>query len=225
MPGRKVLDELNELHREFLELGTWVEELVAGGERAIRAPDAPPPVFGWERELDERGRGIVERCRRIVLLYQPVAVDFREVTAVLRMAAELGHIGHLAAETVERAAALAALPVPAPEELHALAALAAGVVRNALGADAEPHQMSKWSAPGVRTERAGLAGALTAWLARVMRADPTTVEPGLALFALFQSLQRIVEHGLALAEEVAFLNAPCDAPPAARDPAGARSGS
>jgi len=59
-------------------------------------------VGGSGDALGDLARQVADRCRRIVLLYQPVAIDFREVMAVLRLAVELEHIGHLAIEITDR---------------------------------------------------------------------------------------------------------------------------
>jgi len=207
MPAQKVLDELRELHREFLNLGTDVEELLASAVRAIQSPDLDGivAVSAGDDARAERGHRIVERCRRIELLYQPVAVDFREVTAILRTAAELEHIGNLATEITARSVALAALPVSVPGELSRMAEAVSGMVRRFLDAytllDAVPVRSVAWT----RAEVNGLAEVLTEWLVGAMRADPAAVEPGLNLFAVIQNLQRIAEHATALAEEVAFL--------------------
>ena len=131
---RSAPTELRELHREFLEFGTDVEELVAETVLAIRVPDSAVVALVAGREaLAERDRQITERCRRIVLLHQPVAVDFREVTTILRMGAELKHIGDLAVEITERSTALAALSMPVPEELSRMAEVVSGLVRRFLG--------------------------------------------------------------------------------------------
>jgi phosphate transport system protein len=208
MPCQKALDELRELHREFLALGTSVEELVAGALRALWGanPDEGTSV-GAGDALADQGRRIAERCRRIVLLYQPVGIDFREVTAVLRMAAELEHTGNRAVEITQRSAALAALPLPVPEELSRMAEVVSGTVRRFLDAYALLDEGPVRPVPWLRTEVDGLAGELTQWLAGVMRADPRAVEPGLNLFAVVQNLQRIAEHASTLAEEIAFLTA------------------
>jgi phosphate transport system protein len=208
MPCQKARDELGELHREFLDLSTSVEELVAGAVRTIRAPDPDRlPPAGAGAALAERRCRITERCQRILLLYQPVAGDFREVTAVLRMSSELEHIGNLADEISGREAVLATLPVSVPDELDRMAGIVSGMVRRAADAyvllDAGPVCPVDWT----RTEVSALARVLMDWLTGVVRADPGAVESELVLCAVIQNLKRIAEHAAVLAEEVTFLTA------------------
>jgi phosphate transport system protein len=213
MPGRKASEELSELHHEFLDLGMCVELMVSGAARALGAaidwrPEETASVGCGE--LAARAARVAERCRRIVLLYQPVAVDFREVTAVLRMAAELEHVGHLAAETAERAAALAALPEAPPEELDRMTAAAAGLVRRALDAYALRDAETVRAVSQTRAAVDDCAIELTDWLTDLMRVDPAAVAPGLSLFVVVRNLQHIAEHASALAEEVGILVADPD---------------
>jgi phosphate transport system protein len=200
MPGQKALDELKELHREFLGLGTSVEELVAGAASAGRGAGGPSGLT--EDELEESARQIAERCRRVALLYQPVAIDFREVTSVLRATAELEHIGHLALEITGW---VTHGTQPAPAELVRLAEVVSGMVRRFLDAYTLLDVESVRPVPRLRDEVNSLARVLTDRLISTMRADPTAVEPGLKLFAGAQNFQRIAEHAVALAEEVTFL--------------------
>jgi phosphate transport system protein len=206
MPSQKALDELRELHREFLALATGVDELVAAAVRAIRDPEsdrAPVSVNG--SELAERWGRLTERCQRILLLYQPVARDFRAVIALLRMGPELEHIGHLTAEITGRATALRGLPGSVPNELDRMAGAVSGMVHRAADAylllDAGPVHPVAWT----RLEVSALARVLLNWLAGVMRMNPAAVEPGLALCAVIQDLNRIAEHAAVLAGELLFL--------------------
>jgi phosphate transport system protein len=219
MPVQKSLTELKELHREFLALATSVEELVAEAVRTIQEPypDGPVPRVEVEPRV-ERARQIVERCRRIVLLYQPVAIDFREVTAILRVAGELEHIGNRAAEIIERSAALAAHPLPIPEELSRMAEAVSGTVRRFVDAYTLLDEGPVQSVDRIRVGVNRLAEVLTQWLVEVMRTEPALVEPGLNLFAVVQNLQRIAEHATTLAEEVAFLTQPASTRPGAEHP-------
>jgi phosphate transport system protein len=206
MPCQKALDELRELHLEFLALGTSVEELVTEALRPLRGLNAAGRTsVGAGDALAEQGQRIADRCRRIVLLYQPMGIDFREVTAVLRMAAELEHIGDRATEITERSGALSALLVHVPPELSRLAEAVAGMLHRFLDAFTLLDVVPVQPVACLRTEVRGLAGVLTQWLAGVMRADPNAVESGLNLCVVIQNLQRIAEHATTLAEEVTFL--------------------
>jgi phosphate transport system protein len=224
MPGQKALHELGELHHEFLAFGAEVEELLAAAVRALRAPDPNGgPAPGTGAALVERGHRITDRCRRIGLLYQPVALDFRDVTAIFRMALELEHIGTRASAIAGWSSALAGLPVP--EELDRLADVCSSMVHRAVDAYALLDAGALRPVPWSRTEVSALAQVLMDWLPGVMRADPAAVEPGLALCAVVRGLVDVADHAVALAEEVVCLTEGADTGTATGAPLHARSGS
>jgi hypothetical protein len=82
-----MLGEWRQLHHDFLDFGTCVAGLVTESIRALHEPHSDPPASaaGAGAAPGAWGRRIAEQCQRVVLLYQPVAVDFRQVTAMLRM--------------------------------------------------------------------------------------------------------------------------------------------
>jgi len=232
MPCRMMLRELNEVHEAFLDLQRGIGDAVADAAHALG--DSHPSWHGPAPDDGahaDRAAQITERCQRLLVLYQPVAADFRRVTAILQMVGEWEHVSALAKGIADRAAELAPWLVVVPHELADLAAVVAGLVRDAGAAyeDGGPGV-----ARGVVRMTAALgarASGLTGCLVEAMRADPAAVEPGLGLFAVVQDLLRIAGHAARVAEEVIVLTDGWDrcradraagAPRAARahDPAG-----
>ena len=197
MPCRRMLDELNALHTDFRALSVRVEGAVAELARALQEPDGEVSADGDE-PVSEQVRRVVERCRGILLLYQPVAVDFRRVTAILRAATELERIGDLAAEITGRTAELSASRFPVLRGLSELAASVCGMIHRALDADGSHHPEPVEPMVRARAEATARASALTEQLAATMKVDPEAVEPGLTLFAVVRDLQRIADHAAGL---------------------------
>jgi phosphate transport system protein len=208
MPGQKALDEFNQLRLAFLDLGTRIEDAVADAVRRIRDPRTPVPVEkqnGGDSPADQ-ARRIVRRSQRIVLLYQPVASDFREVAAIPLMTIELKGLSALARELAERVGHLVAWPVPVPDELTQLAEEVRGMVHSALRAYARRDALAARRTIRTRTRVGALSGALTDWLTGTMQEHPAVVEPGLNLFALIQIFLRIAAHAIRFAEEAELLS-------------------
>ena len=85
MPSQKMLDQLNELHREFLALGADVEELVGAAVCALGWPDSDKvaKVVTGDNALAERSPGMLCGQVRGGLSHQPLptaggAGDFRQ---------------------------------------------------------------------------------------------------------------------------------------------------
>ncbi len=208
MPGRSMLNELDDLNADFLRLAGRVEDALAGATRALhdRDPDEAARVVAGDDVLDEMDNRLDDRCHRILILYQPVAGDIRRVTAVGRMTADLERIGDLAVEIARQAVALAELPPFAPPEgLTRMAESAAELVHRAVDAyrrrDTELARDLCWTSKDV----VGRGAALTARIVAAMKADPAAVEPGLCVAAVIQALQRVARHASNLAETAVYL--------------------
>jgi phosphate transport system protein len=66
-----------------------------------RDPDLARDVFEVEELVDRMERDIEQACLKILMMEQPVARDFREVSAVLKMITDLERIGDQARDIAE----------------------------------------------------------------------------------------------------------------------------
>ena len=116
--------DLEELHRDIISMCAMVEDLI---HRAVQ--QLSEPSSSDVQELAERDRAIdlydvriEENCLKILALHQPVAVDLRRITAVLKISSELERVADLAVHIAERATGFAwsveSVP-PGPDGLRA----------------------------------------------------------------------------------------------------------
>lgn len=208
MLGQRMMSELDQMHSDLIRLAGLVEGAVAETVHAILHRDLTRAarVIAGENAVDELDNRIGDECHRILALYQPVAVDLRQVLTVFQMTADLERVGDLAVEIAERTHALAELPpFQTPDGLSRMAELAAGMVRRALNAyacrDAALARQVCWSSAEVDE----LNAALSTQLVAAMKTDPAAVEPGLCLIVVVRNLQRIADHATNLAEDAVFL--------------------
>ena len=208
MPGQRMLAELDELEGDLARLAERVESAVAGAVRAVLTGDAAEAtrVAAGDDEVDRLENRVTAECRRILTLFQPVAVDHRRVTATLQATADLERIGDLAVGIAERVTALTSLPAsPTPANMQEMAGQVLEQVRGAVAAyrDGDARQALR-----VRQARAVVANLRTGVvrdLVAAMRANPDAVEPGLCLFEVAGHLERIAGHAANLAEGAVFV--------------------
>jgi len=75
-------------------------------EKCVRAlverdHDLAKEVFEEDKVIDKMERGIEQSCLKILMMEHPVASDFREVSAVLKMITDLERIGDQARDIAE----------------------------------------------------------------------------------------------------------------------------
>jgi phosphate transport system protein len=86
--------ELEKLKKRILILGAMVEERVYMATKAIENNDShlADKIIKSDYEIDEMEVDIEEECLKILALYQPVAVDLRFITAVIKINNDLERI-------------------------------------------------------------------------------------------------------------------------------------
>jgi phosphate transport system protein len=119
------LHRKNELLKErLISLAIIVKESVVSAITAIRNRDselANSVIFG-DKEIDRIEIEIEESCLEILALHQPVALDLRLITGVLKIINQLERIGDLAVNIAQTADLLASeSPLNVPDDYYLMA--------------------------------------------------------------------------------------------------------
>ena len=109
---RHLQRELNRLKKRILSLGAMVEERVRMAMKAIETRDGElaKKIIDKDYEIDEAEIEIEEECLKILALHQPVAVDLRFLSAVIKINNDLERIGDEAVNIAERVLIIAKRP-------------------------------------------------------------------------------------------------------------------
>ena len=101
--------ELEKIKKRILSLGAMVEERVRMVIKALetRDGDAAKNIVISDHEIDEMEVEIEEECLKILALYQPVAIDLRFLTAVIKINNDLERIADEAVNIAKRVSIIA----------------------------------------------------------------------------------------------------------------------
>lgn len=101
---RHLQRELNRLKKSLLFLGAMAEERVRMSRNAIKNRDGElaQKIIDMDYEIDEKEVEIEEECLKILALHQPVAVDLRFLSAVIKINNDLERVGDEAVNIAER---------------------------------------------------------------------------------------------------------------------------
>ncbi len=96
--------ELDKIKKAILSLGALVEERVRMAIRAVEQKDADiaDQIIELDLEIDDMEVEIEEECLKVMALHQPVAVDLRFLTAVIKINNDLERIGDESVNIAER---------------------------------------------------------------------------------------------------------------------------
>jgi phosphate transport system protein len=101
--------ELEKIKKRILSLGAMVEERVRMAIKALELRDADiaERIIKSDHEIDEMEVEIEEECLKILALYQPVAIDLRFLTAVIKINNDLERVADEAVNIAERVQVIA----------------------------------------------------------------------------------------------------------------------
>ena len=129
--------ELERLKKLVYTLSARVEEQLELAVKSVQERDAAlaEQVIANDKEIDDLEVDGEEECRKALALYQPVAIDLRFITSVLRMNGDLERIGDLAADIAKNGISINRASKPRiPLDLHQMSYLVRSIVRKSLDA-------------------------------------------------------------------------------------------
>lgn len=203
-----LMRDLESLHRSVLSMCASVEELVTTAVNELGKPHVELSVDLEELddEIDRWDVQIEEDCLKILALHQPVAVDLRRITSVLKISGELERVADLAVNISERAQGLAASPeVVIPDKLRDMATAALEMLHHSIDAfvELDGNLARKVCARDDYVDR--LNREIIEDLIALMRKSPDLIEPAVQLFSASRHVERIADHATNIAEDVVYL--------------------
>lgn len=96
--------QLNDLEKQLIKMGGLCEEAISLSARALGgegSAELAKQVHRLEDEINNMEREIENSCMTLLLRQQPIAHDLRNVSAALRMIADLERIGDQADDIAE----------------------------------------------------------------------------------------------------------------------------
>ncbi len=206
--SRHLENDLSYLEQELLAQSSMVEEMIRKSSKGLREVrgDFAIEVFGCEPEVNRREIRIEEECLKILALHQPVAVDLRRVTTVLKVNGELERIADLAVNISERTQSLTNYPdFPVPPKMDDMATQATTMVHAALDALVSQDVQAARLVCEQDDEVDNLNVELIMELRDLMRSRKEFVEPALHFFSASRQIERIADHATNIAEDVVYL--------------------
>lgn len=206
---RQAFDEqLEELERRLLEMGTFVEAMLdkAGRALAEHNVELARQVIVEDDTADDMDLDIEQHCMRLLALQQPMSRDLRTIGTVMKVIADVERIGDYSVDIARTAIALAQTEYFKPlEDIPRMIMIVRTMLRQALQA------LVKRDLEQVRNvilqddEVDSLWHGLRDELQQVMEEQPEVVRQAVALLLVARYLERVADHVVNIAERVAYM--------------------
>jgi len=205
---RHLQRELESLKKQILSLGAMAEERVRMAIEAFetRNGELARKVIELDREIDETEVQVEEECLKILALHQPVAVDLRFISAVIKINNDLERVGDEAVNIAERVDNISRRPpVKVPFEYSTMAEKAETMLHRSLDAlvslDADLAYKVCLSDDEVDDINRDIYDKIKV----VIQEQPDRVGYLINLLFIARHLERIADHATNIAEEVIYM--------------------
>jgi phosphate transport system protein len=198
---------LDQLKQKLLTMGGMAEQAVERAVEAYRRRDGglcrlvlegEPAINVMEREIDELALDLLA-------MQQPMAIDLRFITAVMKINADLERVGDQAVNIVQRVQHSLDLPeVSLPADIPRMAGLTRDMVRRALQSfiDARPEAAEEVLKMDDLVDN--MNREIHAAMINHMQRVPDALQQALDALLISRNLERVADHATNIAEDVIF---------------------
>jgi phosphate transport system protein len=216
-------DALRALRDNVLMMASLTRRLLGAAAEGLfnRRAAACTQTIDDDSEIDSLEKTIDEEGVAILVRFQPMANDLREVVAAMKVSNNLERIADQAVSIARRALRLNDSPaLPETSELRRMFDLAAGVFEDSVQSFADYNQELARGLKKRDREIDTLHHSVIDHLTTRMAADPGRIPDYLDLVLIARNIERIGDHATNIAEDTVFVASAEDirhtAPPPAR---------
>ena len=200
--------ELEKIKKRILSLGAMVEERVRMVIKALetRDGDAAKKIIISDHEIDEMEVEIEEECLKILALYQPVAIDLRFITAVIKINNDLERIADEAVNIARRVSILTKRKkIDISFDYSLMAGKAEYILKKSLDALVNLDLDLAFKVCSLDDEVDEMQHEAYDRIKQAIEEYPDRVGYLINLLLISRHLERIADHGTNIAEEVIYL--------------------
>jgi phosphate transport system protein len=200
--------ELEDLKERLLKLAMLAEAALDRSLKALmtRNSGLAREVIAGDKAINDLEEELDTECVRIVALYQPVAIDLRQVMAIDHLIVELERLGDLAVNVAEEVLNLEQLPaMELHRDLARMTKLVQSMIRDSLRAFMNQDAVLARQICKQDDEVDYLDRTLIQDLLEYMCHSPEAVPRGHSQINVIRNLERAGDHATNIAEQVVYM--------------------
>jgi phosphate transport system protein len=201
--------ELDNLKKDILTMGTLVETAIANSIESLQqlSREQAQEIIAEDKLIDEWELKIDEECLDLLALRQPMAIDLRFITMVMKISTDLERMADLAVDIAQRVLELADKPLLKPLiDIPKLARLSQAMIQDTLNAFIKKDVPLAKQVILRDQEADELRNLVQAELINdYILKDKTSIPRAIPLLLIARHLERICDHATNIAEDVIFM--------------------
>jgi len=192
----------------MLSLGAMVEESVRLAVKALELRDTglAQRIIDVDHEIDEKEVDIEEDCLKILALHQPVAIDLRVISAIIKINNDLERVGDEAVNIAQRVLTMAKQnQTDIQFDYNLMAEKAESMLKRSLDAMVKMDEDIAYKVCLDDDEVDDMNHAIYDKVKQAIRREPDCVGYLINLLLVSRHLERIADHATNIAEEVIYV--------------------
>ena len=203
----KILDtQITELNNLLIEMGALIEKNISLAVDALEKHDrllAEQSIL-LDDAIDRKEKDIQSLCIKLLLHHQPVAKDFRLITAVLKIITDMERIGDQASDISEITVSMKSKNKYVPEHILQMAEETKKMVSASIDAFTKNDLQLAYSVIKQDDVVDDLFMKSKCDLLKLIRTDISCDEPAMDLLMIAKYFERIGDHAVNIAKWVVF---------------------
>lgn len=199
-------EQLDHLKTQMIQMGALCEEAIASATKALINGDMElaKKVITTDEDIDHKEKEIESICLKLLLQYQPVARDLRQISSALKMITDMERIGDQAADISE---IIMLANIKAANNTSHIADMAKATIKMVTDSiDAYVQQNLKLAKAVIDYDDVvdNLFNDVKADMIRLINEDTENGEFAIDLIMISKYFERIGDHATNIAEWVVF---------------------
>ena len=199
-------EQLDLLKTQMIQMGALCEEAIASATKALINGDMElaKKVITTDEDIDHKEKEIESICLKLLLQYQPVARDLRQISSALKMITDMERIGDQAADISE---IIMLANIKAANNTSHIADMAKATIKMVTDSiDAYVQQNLKLAKAVIDYDDVvdNLFNDVKADMIRLINEDTENGEFAIDLMMIAKYFERIGDHATNIAEWVVF---------------------
>ncbi|MCA8997103.1 MAG: phosphate signaling complex protein PhoU [Planctomycetaceae bacterium] len=201
-------NDVSTLHRDLMSMCSQVEDMIHRAVDQLSRPsfEETKQLIQDDSQIDAWDVRLEDSCLKILALHQPVAIDLRRITTVMKISGELERVADLAVNIAERACGLLNAPeVVVPDELKEMAERAIDMLHRSIDSYVDLNTQLAREVCQEDDHIDEMNRSLIDRLIKYMHDSPDQLDALLHLFSAVRQVERVADHATNIAEDVVYL--------------------
>lgn len=199
-------EELKKLKIDLIQMAGVTETMIDDGICALNNADLElaSEVVKRDKDVDNLESSIEKQCLHLFLKQQPVAKDFRVISAILKMITDIERIGDQAADICEIVVSIRKPYIKKPIHLMAMAKAAQQMVNESVLSFINEDLKLARDTIERDNEVDNLFEVIKGELIELIRADSSNADQAILFMMIAKYLERIADHATNICEWVIY---------------------